>query len=227
MLAKNESRQQLLTVYKPLLDSRDGETELCIRRWLKGGYGDKLLTEIEVCASIARVERRMLSYGLENPMSEKIKEIVPSESEQAALALISKGVTLWQQGNAGEAIAVYDEIERRFGRDTAPGVREQVAKALFNKGVTLRQQKKTEEAIAVYDDIVRRFGKNTSPGVRKQVAKALNNKGFALLQQGKVEEAVAVYDAVERRFGKDASPDVREQVARAFVNKVSVECRFA
>jgi hypothetical protein len=69
-----------------------------------------------------------------------------------------------------EAIAVYDEIDRRFGQDDTYGVREEIARALLDKGLTLlERQGKSVEAIAVYDEIVRHFGKDDTPSVRKLV----------------------------------------------------------
>ena len=50
-------------------------------------------------------------------------------------------------GKSEEAIAVYDVIDQRFGKDTAPGVREQVAKALNSNGfnqIRLAKQSWTE-----------------------------------------------------------------------------------
>jgi tetratricopeptide (TPR) repeat protein len=113
---------------------------------------------------------------------------------QVAEALFDKGVALGQEGKCGEAIAVYEEIVRRFGADASPDVREWVAAALFNKGATLGQQGKNEEAIAVYEEVVRRFGADTSPGMREWIAAALVNKGVTLEQQGKPGEAIAVYE---------------------------------
>ena len=135
--------------------------------------------------------------------------------EQVAGGLFNKGFTLGTLGKSEEAIAVYDEIDRRFGKDEAPAVREQVAKGLVYKGVTLGTLGKSEEEIAVYDEIDRRFGKDEAPAVREQVVKGLVGKGFRLGALGKSEEAIAVYDEIDRRFGKDEAPAVREQVARA------------
>ena len=140
-------------------------------------------------------------------------------ANKIAQYLFAKGVTLGALGKSEEAIAVYDEIDRRFGKDESPGVREQVAGGLFNKGATLGALGKSEEAIAVYDEIDRRFGKDESPGVRERVAMGLFNKGGRLGALGKSDEAIAVYDEIDRRFGKDESPGVRERVAKGLFNK--------
>ena len=101
--------------------------------------------------------------------------------EQVAWALFYKGVILKSLGHTEDAIAVFDDLLRRFGgvqesvleRLTRPGwlkksegadagsqeeeSREQVAWALFNKGVALGSLGRTTDAIAAYDDLLGRF----------------------------------------------------------------------
>ncbi|MDR3352969.1 MAG: tetratricopeptide repeat protein [Zoogloeaceae bacterium] len=171
----------------------------------------------------------------------------PGERELAAKALLDKVQPLWRHNKPDAAIAVYDEVDRRFGQDASPGVRELVARALFDKGETLVQQDKPDAAITVYDEIERRFGQDASLGVfepvnwararseqitkaraekkffqdasPEQAAKALFDKGVTLLKQGQRDAAIAAFDEVDRRFGQDASPGMREQVAGALFNK--------
>lgn len=98
--------------------------------------------------------------------------------DRPAQYLFAKGVTLGQLDKPEDAIAVYDELDKRFGADTTPAVREQVAKGLFNKGITLGQLDKPEDEIAVYDELDKRFGADTTPAMRAQVARGLNGAGF-------------------------------------------------
>ena len=140
-------------------------------------------------------------------------------AEPSAAYLFAQGVALGKLGKPEEEIAVYDDIDQRFGQDTAPVVREQVARALSNKGFTLGKLDNPERAIAVYDNIDQRFGKDTVPGVREQVAGALSNKGVALGQLDKLQQEIAVYDDIDQRFGKDTAHGVREKVASALFNK--------
>ncbi|MDO8333234.1 MAG: tetratricopeptide repeat protein, partial [Nitrosomonas sp.] len=83
---------------------------------------------------------------------------VSSEPVQLAKALFNKAITLGQLERSEEAIAVYDEVVKRFGESTELSLREQVAKALLNKGARLSQLERSEEEIAVYDEVVKRFG---------------------------------------------------------------------
>jgi hypothetical protein len=56
------------------------------------------------------------------------------------VAVVREGLgTLGGLGRWQEAIAAYDEVERRFGDAQEPALREQVARALVNKGVRLGQ----------------------------------------------------------------------------------------
>jgi TolA-binding protein len=54
---------------------------------------------------------------------------VRTDSEQAARALVHEGEGMAEQGKgkAEAAIALFDEVERRYGRDATPAVRAQVA----------------------------------------------------------------------------------------------------
>ena len=106
-------------------------------------------------------------------------------AEQKAGCLFAEAVTLGQLDKPEQAIAIYDAIDQRFGKDTAAGVREQVTRALVKKGLTLDQLDKSEQAIALYDDIDLRFGKDTAPGVREQVGRALNGKSFGQIKLAK------------------------------------------
>jgi tetratricopeptide (TPR) repeat protein len=165
--------------------------------------------------SLKRIVAIVLAGGVILEAFAGYEKLAPPPSEQAATALLDKGVALGQQDKPDVVIAALDEVDRRSGQEASPGARERVAMALNNKGVTLGQQGKPDAAIGVYDEIDRRFGQDDSPGVREQVARALYNKGWTLGQQGKTDAKIAVYDEVVRRFGKDDSPGVREQVAEA------------
>jgi tetratricopeptide (TPR) repeat protein len=99
-----------------------------------------------------------------------------------AWALVNKGIALGELKRHEEAMAVFDEVVRRFGEATEPDLRERVARALVSKGVVLGQLKRHEEEITVYDEVVRRFGEATEPGLREQVRRARANKQSASLK---------------------------------------------
>ena len=64
--------------------------------------------------------------------------------DQVADGLINKSVTFRKLDKPEEAIAVYDELDRRFGKDESLGLGAQAAKArnglAFNQTITAKQQ---------------------------------------------------------------------------------------
>jgi tetratricopeptide (TPR) repeat protein len=136
-------------------------------------------------------------------------------SRELASALAIKGFALAQAGRTGDAIAAYDEVERRFSEATDPALRLWIARALVDKGVALGQARRTGDEVAAYDEVERRFGEAAEPALRERVAKALVNKGFTLWQDEQPDEAVAAYEEVEGRFREAAEPFLREWAAKA------------
>ena len=85
------------------------------------------------------------------------------------------GLTLFEQGNLGEAMAHYQEA-LRLDPDSA--------KAAYNLGLALEKEGRMTEAIAEYRAAVR---------AAPNYGEAHNNLGFALFRQGQIEEAIAEY----------------------------------
>jgi predicted nucleotide-binding protein len=107
-----------------------------------------------------------------------------------------------------EAIAVFDDLIRRFGTATEVPIRELVASAhayialsLRRKGHDLTYSGRHTEAIAVYDDLIGRFGTVTEEPIGKWVAIALYVKGEYLVSQGCYTAAIGVFDDLIGRFG--------------------------
>jgi len=71
-----------------------------------------------------------------------------------------------------EAIAFYQEVERRLADATEPELRAQVATAMVNRGRTLGGLGRSAEEIAAYEDVERRFADATEPELRARVAMA-------------------------------------------------------
>jgi tetratricopeptide (TPR) repeat protein len=85
---------------------------------------------------------------------------------ETAKALYDKATALFEQEKRDEALALYDELDRRFGQDASPDVRRfgrdeshhvrgAVAEALLSKGALLGEQKKFDDQIAVSGSDVR------------------------------------------------------------------------
>ncbi|MDR1424473.1 MAG: tetratricopeptide repeat protein [Azoarcus sp.] len=135
--------------------------------------------------------------------------------EAVAISLIDKGAALVEQEKFEEAIAVFDDIVRRFGSVYSARERRWGAMAFTNKGVTLLRQGKIEEAIAVFDDADRRFSSDNAPEVRGCGAQALYYKGNTLAEQGKTGEAIAVFDDIQSHYYHICTPDVQKRLATA------------
>ena len=136
-----------------------------------------------------------------------------------AAARIGEALRLEDQNRTEEALAVYDEVVRRFGTSENPALLERVATALFFKGITLGTMNRPEEKLAVYDEVVHRFGTSENPALLEPLAKALVNKGVTLGTMNRPKEELAVYDEVVHRFGTSENPALLEPLAKALFFK--------
>lgn len=128
---------------------------------------------------------------------QKAASMTDLQPEQIAESLLLAGINL----EGLEAIAVYDQIDKRFGSATGTFLREKVADALLRKGLILGEITRREEAIAVYEQIDKRFGSTTEIGLRMVVLNTLWCKSVILGELNRREEEVAVYDEIDKRFG--------------------------
>ena len=138
---------------------------------------------------------------------------------EVARARIAEAHRLVDQNRPEEALAVYEEVVRRFGESETPALLEWIATALVGKGSALCDLDRPEEALAIYDEVVRRFGESEAPVLLEEVAAALMGKGLALHALNRPEEALAVHDEVVRRFGESDAPDLLQGVAVALAGK--------
>jgi tetratricopeptide (TPR) repeat protein len=153
---------------------------------------------------------------------------------RAVRALFAKGALLGKQGTGEEhdselmpmgsrpsgdtaaAVAVYDDIVRRFGRDKDPNIHNIVGGTLLKKSEALRLTGDDQGTVAVYDEIVERFGNDNAQVSRVLVATALFRKGLTLgRQEGTSSAAIATFDEIIRRFASDTHPNVRKIVGQA------------
>lgn len=145
----------------------------------------------------------------------------PGLESRVTRALYNKGVVLTQRGRGEEAIAVYDDLVRRYGSSVDLTHRLNTVRAMFNKGNGLLRMNRPHEAILEYDEIVRQFASDPSPEMREAVGKALVNKGIALGQLRRYHEAVEVLDAVVRGWADCTDTSVCERAAKALINKAT------
>ena len=75
----------------------------------------------------------------------------------------NKGVLFHVMNRPEDALAVWDEVIRRFGKSETPGLVELVAKTLVNKGAVLHALNRPEDALVACDEVARRFGESEVP----------------------------------------------------------------
>ncbi len=127
-----------------------------------------------------------------------------------------RGHVLVELRRYDKAIAVFDELVRRFDGSADSAVREEIAKSLFDKASALERLGRPLDAISAYEALIARFGKEEAPEFGRYVAKAFLGIGSARGQIGQLKEALSAYDQVVRRFRDATDPGLREQVAAAF-----------
>ncbi|TCO80762.1 hypothetical protein EV699_11298 [Plasticicumulans lactativorans] len=170
---------------------------------------------------IARASKAIAEGKLE-VARELLDEALAAEGHadaDRAQMMVMRGYVLGELGQGQDAIAVYDEIDHRFGAHSEPALLEHAAKAIVNKGIMLGRLGRPQEEIAVYEEADRRFAAHGDPAVLQQLAKALVNKGVTLNEVGRSQEEIAAYEEVERRFGARSEATLLAQVAKALVNK--------
>ena len=137
--------------------------------------------------------------------------------------LLGETRTLFKHERFEDALAILDEIERRFNEGALPNMSHQATSVLLLKGMTLGLVVgREEEALAACDEVVRRLGDSESPDMLHQVAASLVFKSHVLSNAGQVEEALAACDEVVRRFADSESPNLLRHVAASFVLKGSI-----
>ncbi len=140
-----------------------------------------------------------------------------SPAPSAARELLRKALALAESGRLQEAVAAWDEVDRRFGASDASADREQVSLALVNKGKALGRMGRAEEASAAWDDVVRRFGAGDGEDHPLAVARALASKGGMLGNLDRHKEALAAWEELARRFGKSPAPELQTLVTNALL----------
>ena len=153
------------------------------------------------------------------------EEVHPaSDSESVAKALAGKGALLGiELGRTAEALAVYEEVVRRFGTSEEPAILPTVDLAFFAKGVLLSILNRPAETLAAWDDVIRRLERREAPGDLELFSAALDGRGTALLRLQRLEEALAAWDDVVHRFDASDVPALREVVGSALLQSADVE----
>ena len=142
---------------------------------------------------------------------------VASPAPLVAKGLLGKALALADGGRQEDAVAIWEEVIRRFGESDAPAALEQVSLALVNKGQALGRMGRSEEALAVLDDAVLRFGGDDGQNQPLAVATALVNKGVLLRDLNRHADALVAWEEAARRFRGSKVPALEAAVAGALV----------
>ena len=198
---------------------------------------DALLKKGETLAEQGNIRAAIAAYGEVDRRYAEDRDA--SFRLRAVRALFAKGSLLGKQGMGDEpdksenqgtgikstgdpaaAVAVYDDIIQRFGRDKDPSIHNIIGGTLFKKSETLRLTGDDQGTIAVYDVIVDRFGNDDAQVSRVLVATALFRKGLALgKQEGASNAAIATFEELIQRFASDTHPNVRKIIGQAITAK--------
>jgi tetratricopeptide (TPR) repeat protein len=144
----------------------------------------------------------------------------PMDRHWVALGLFNQGAQLAEDGKPDAALAIFDGIERRFGKEagTLP-LAEPLARTGFLRADTLADMGDLKEAIAAYEAMGRRFAQSLAPDARLWAAKGLANAASLCDEMGKHDEEIALYDKIAKRFADDLHPELRLVAADALKNK--------
>ena len=150
----------------------------------------------------------------------------PEIHARVAAALVNKGTTQGQLGDAQAEMATYDEVVGRFGDSDVLEIQVWVAIALANKGAALFELRDTQAAMDTCNEVVGRFGDSDVPEIQACVASALVNKGTTLIHLGDAQAAMTTCDEVVGRFGNSDLSDIQARVASALINKGAMQSQI-
>ena len=134
--------------------------------------------------------------------------------------LLAQGKALVELGEPEQAVAIFDDIDRRFGNEIDPAVRETVAATLLRKSIALHFLGKFDKTTAAFDELDRRFSSNTTLGVCQVVCIALQVRSYIQVlfakerwtEQPIRESSLAIAENASHRAlllcGKEARADV-------------------
>jgi hypothetical protein len=125
-LAEDQIRQQQLALAEEQERKRQSMVEEVKRQQQ---LVEEQIRQQQLAEELAK-EQAHLEQMRQQQLAEEQERKRKQRMVEEVKALFNKGFALEVQGKFVEAIAVYDEIDRRFGKDDTPVVREQVASDL-------------------------------------------------------------------------------------------------
>jgi tetratricopeptide (TPR) repeat protein len=158
-------------------------------------------------------------------------------NNSALLGAANKAALLLLRGRYGEALSLFDDMEKRFGKDTHPAIvqgmlqirtfRQRAVAELGEIEKANADAGKAREAIARYDATVKRTPPDDAAAAAEaeNVSLLLFQQGLAAERSGKYQQAIADFDGIDRRFGRDPRATMRQATALALLQKSETQVR--
>ena len=180
-------------------------------------YIDVLGKRVDLLRQLGRPEEALRSLTDTVELYEADEQ--PEVLEVVSWAQWHLGISHEKAGQFDKALAVWQQVEDRFGTRDEPRWAELVANAVMHICFDLSKLNRTEQMLETCDQAVLRFGQSTAPEVLDALAGILVKKGAAKGAANRLEEAMAVWDEIEQRFGNREEPEISSHVYWALINK--------
>ena len=162
-----------------------------------------------------------LAWHFYREYPDHVPDDVKAITEEAS-ALLERGGDMFENGDLLGALAVLEDLLKKYQRQTTPTVQYSVLSALVNKGVILVHLDRGAEAMVAYDEATALFEVSDSPELRPAAATALLNKSYLLTSLGQAQDAIDVCDQVIERIPSDDSDRVAGLVANAYFGRANM-----
>ena len=154
--------------------------------------------------------------------------IEPSETYHApgidfrvAVALAGKSALFVQDGQCEDAIAVGNELIRKFGTRKELEFKVLTIFALFGRGVALLMRGNALEAIEAFDQAFADPDLAWTAALNSIAAEMMVTQGMAFIQSNQSEKAVEAFDHVLTRCGMAKEPELTKTVVHALIAKAA------
>jgi len=136
--------------------------------------------------------------------------------------LRNKSGALAATGRTEEALALLDDLDRRFGDRDEPTMKQDVAGALLDKASLLINADRIEEALRECNALVGRFGSEADAEMEGLVMRATSWRAMLFANTSRLEDSLAEFDSLEKRLrGRDLT-EVDEGIPKAFLLKGTI-----
>ena len=211
--ARNGRQEEALAIWKELVD-RFGRDEA------PGNREQVSLALANTGVTLSHLDRTEEALATWDSVIDRFGGDGQQEDQAVMTALLGKGST-FETNRPLDALAVCDEILRRFRKTRNRSLQTRLASALQVKGAALLALNRPKEALAALDELLERFEACETPSLAPEIASAMANRGVVLLELGQPAATVTAVDQVVQRFGESSATEVLEYVAFALAIKAT------